>query len=120
MKDPKEVTDYKRISLCNVSMRIASKVLANRIKDIQPSIIGEQQSAFIRDRLISDNVTLAYELVHSLKQKKNGSKGVLALKVDMSKAFDRVSWKFLRMLMHKMGAEVRWVDRVMQCGVSFL
>lgn len=45
-------------------------------------------------RLILDNILLAYEILHTFGQKRGGRKGLIALKLDMSKANDRVEWKF--------------------------
>lgn len=99
-------------------MRIVTKVIANRIKYFLPDIIGEEQSAFLKGRLISDNIFLAHEVMHTLKKKRKGLNGFLAVKIDMSKAYDRVNWKFLEMFMRKIGMDSQWVDRVLQCVSS--
>ncbi|XP_052886937.1 uncharacterized protein LOC128295414 [Gossypium arboreum] len=57
--------------------------------------INEGQGAFIPRRLISDNVIITYEDLHSLQMKKKGKKGNFALKLHMSKAYDRIEWDFL-------------------------
>ncbi|XP_075654939.1 uncharacterized protein LOC142625123 [Castanea sativa] len=62
----------------NVVSRILPKVLANRLKTILPTIISEAQSAFIPNRLITDNTTVAYELLHRMQNKRNGKVGQMA------------------------------------------
>ena len=49
-----------------------------------------------------------------MKNYKSGSTGYMALKLDMSKAYDRVEWNFLEKLMLRMGFE-RWVGLIMTC-----
>ena len=83
--------------------KIISKVLANRLKPILNDIISESQSAFIADRLITDNVLIAFESLHHMKTNCTGRTGFMALKLDMSKAYDRVEWGFLEKFLLKMG-----------------
>ena len=90
VKNPTMVSQYRPISLSNVISRLASKVLANRLKCFLPDIISENQSAFMSTCLINDNVLVAFETMHYLNHKKRGRQGEMALKLDMSKVFDRV------------------------------
>ncbi|KAL0403891.1 UNVERIFIED_CONTAM: hypothetical protein Sradi_2029900 [Sesamum radiatum] len=71
------------------------EVLANRLKLLLSTIIFESQSAFIPGRLINDNVLVAYEINHYLAHKYGGSVGYVAMKLDLSKAYNYVEWTFL-------------------------
>lgn len=90
IEHPTSMSNYRPISLCNVSYKIISKILIWRLKPILPSIISDQQTAFILGRHITDNVLIAHELLHSLKSRKRQSKTYMAIKTDISKAYDRM------------------------------
>ena len=95
--------------------KIFSKVLANRIKKLLPTIITEHQFAFTKDCLITDNILVGFETFHSMKNYKSGDNGFMALKLDMSKAYDLVEWSFLEILMRKMGFCENWINLMMEC-----
>lgn len=90
VKHPKKVVDMRPISLCNVLMRILSKVMANRLKPTLNTIISPNQSALIEGRLLTDNALIAFEVNHYIHRKTQGVTGVVGLKVDVSKSYDRL------------------------------
>jgi len=112
---PESVKDYRPISLCNVVYKLISKVLANRLKLVLPQIISPEQSAFILGRLITDNIIVAFETLYTMATQLKGRNGFMAIKLDMSKAYDRLEWGFLEAVMRKLGFAERWVQLIMTC-----
>ena len=66
-------------------------------------------------RLITDNVLIAFETMHHIRNKKTGKVGEMTLKFDMSKAYDRVEWGCLEKIMEKLSFDKRWRGLVMRC-----
>ncbi|PKU80635.1 Putative ribonuclease H protein [Dendrobium catenatum] len=91
--NPEHWSDFRPISLCSFFNKLTSKIIARRLGSLLPNIISPNQSAFVKGRLISDNILLTQELVHDLNLKTIG--GNLLLKLDICKAFDNLSWDFL-------------------------
>ena len=67
---------------------------------------------------MTDNILIAYEATHYIQKRKKGKHGYAAIKLDMSKAYDRVEWSFLEEMMIKLGFARRWVDLIMTCLIS--
>ena len=116
--NPKKVSEYRPINLCNVAYKIAAKVLANRLKLIIDELITPHQNAFIKGRLITDNIILTHELLHTIKrEKKEGRVRFATLKLDLSKAYDRLNWYLIEATLQKLGFSQQWI-LVMQCHHS--
>ncbi|XP_074318473.1 secreted RxLR effector protein 78-like [Silene latifolia] len=75
---------------------------------------SENQIAFTPGRLITDNILIAFEMFHYMKNSRH-TEGHMAIKLDMAKAYDRVDWSFLRRVLDTMGFDHDWVNRVMEC-----
>lgn len=88
-KNPSKMTEFCPISLCNVIYKLGSKVIANRLEFVLPSMMSPIQSAFVPNCLINDNVLLAFELNHFIKSKPNSKDDFMTLKLDVGKAYDR-------------------------------
>ncbi|XP_024179118.1 uncharacterized protein LOC112185138 [Rosa chinensis] len=107
---PQLATHFRPIALCNFAYKILTKIISTRLRPFMPSLISENQSAFVSGRQIQDNILVAHELFHHLKLLKAGSDGEFAIKLDMNKAYDRVDWKFLELVLLKMGFHHLWFD----------
>ena len=90
-------------------------MIANCLKPLLDFVISKTQSAFIVDRLITDNILIAFQSLHHMKTNCTSKKGFMALKLDMSKAYDRVEWVFLERILLKLGFQESWVALIMEC-----
>ena len=101
--------DWRPFALCNVLYKLISKVLANRLKVVLPHCISDSQSAFVSGRSILDNAMVDTEVIDFMKTMTRGNEGYVALKLDISKAYDRMDWDYLRQVMAKMGFDHKWI-----------
>ncbi|XP_020102569.1 uncharacterized protein LOC109720094 [Ananas comosus] len=111
-KGTRRATDFQPISLINGLQKIISKILANRLALTLPFIITSTQSAFLKDRLLTDSFTIASELVNWCSTSSNDC---ARLKADFQKAFDNVSWSFLERVLRWLGFNEKWWTWIKQC-----
>lgn len=93
LKEVKKIQQYRPICMLNVSFKIFTKVIANRLSMVASKVIGASQTAFIPGRYILEGVVILHETLHELKRKKK--KGII-LKIDFEKAYDKVNWSFMQ------------------------
>lgn len=113
--NPMLMKEFRPISLCNVCYKILSRAITNRLRPVLSKIIDEFQSAFIPGWQITDNIIVGFEAIHWMRNRKSGKTGWAALKLDMSKAYDRVEWDFLQRLMNRLGFADEWIEKIMRC-----
>ncbi|XP_057958536.1 uncharacterized protein LOC131151298 [Malania oleifera] len=107
------VQDFRPISCCNVIYKVISKIMVSRIRPCLDYLVNPAQSAFIGQRSMIDNVYLVQELV-----RKYGRKWIsprCKLKVDLRKAYDTISWKFLEGMLEKLNFPSIMINWIMQC-----
>ncbi|KAL9666219.1 hypothetical protein QQ045_000543 [Rhodiola kirilowii] len=117
-RSPSSFDEFRPISLCNVVMKVITKVLANRLKTVLHECISSCQSAFVPGRLITDNVLIAHEMMSFMRSRSNSKDGFCCIKIDMSKAYDRMEWVFLENMQKRMDFPATWIAKVMACVSS--
>lgn len=111
---PEHMSEYRPISLANMVSRMVSKVMANCSKKIPPNVIFDAQSAFVPNRLITNDTIAVFEMLHCMRNRQKWKIGHMVLKLDISKAYNWVEWSFLRQIMLKIGLPVQWMDTAME------
>jgi hypothetical protein len=114
--NPASMGDFRPIACCNVIYKCITKILSNRILPILGDLVGTNQSAFIPNRSISENVLLAQELVKNY-HKKDG-KPRCTLKIDLMKAYDSINWEFILHCLHCFGLPLRFIGWIKECITS--
>lgn len=112
--NPDEIAHHRPISCCNFLMKNITRVMALRMKSLINKIIATNQSAFVEGRQIQDNLLFVHEAFHTLRRKSKKLEPYMAIKLDMSKAFDKVRWSFLEKILLKFGFSVTWVNLVLK------
>ncbi|XP_072077796.1 uncharacterized protein [Arachis hypogaea] len=111
----KEIKDFKPISMVGCIYKVISKILVQKMHKIMPGLVGETHSAFVQGRKIHDGILIACETVQWLKLRKKSS---TIIKLDFQKAYDRVKWSFVDIVLQKMGFGRRWREWIKECVCS--
>jgi len=101
---------YRPIALCNVIYKLISKVLANRLKHLLPLLISPEQTGYVEGCQILDDIILSHEVIHSLNILKRSG---MILKLDLSKAFDKLSWTYINKMLLAFGFCATWTRWLM-------
>ncbi|GAU30291.1 hypothetical protein TSUD_385120 [Trifolium subterraneum] len=109
---PLKVSEFRPIALVSSIYKILAKVLANRLRSVIGNVVGESQTAFIKDRQILDGILIANEVVDDARR---GKKDLLLFKVDFEKTYDSVDWGYLDEVMLKMNFPNLWRGWIMEC-----
>ena len=114
ISNPTSVQHLRPISLCNVVYKIISKLLVAKLKPHLDKIISPAQSAFIPNKWIAENQVIVQEILHSFKTRKT-KPGLMAIKLDLQKAYDRVSWDFIHAVLFHLGSNEVFSNWVLYC-----
>lgn len=93
--------------------KIILKLLAGRLQPIIDAIIDKEQSAFTKNQLISNNILINHEVMHTLNQRKSSNDCGMAMNLDISKAYECIEWGFLQLMLRQFGFNDRWVSWIM-------
>uniref|UniRef100_A0A803QE41 Reverse transcriptase domain-containing protein n=1 Tax=Cannabis sativa TaxID=3483 RepID=A0A803QE41_CANSA len=117
---PELIEQFRPISLCNFQYKVVAKILSNRLRPVMEELVSPVQSAFIPGRWIAETSILTQELVHKIRRKK-GKGGLMAIKLDMHKAYDKMEWSFLDKVLERNGFTEKARGLIMTCvtGVSY-
>ncbi|VFQ73124.1 unnamed protein product [Cuscuta campestris] len=102
---------FRPISLSTFFSKILSRILSDRLKIVLPTLISPEQAAFQQGKSINEHVLMVKEMVHLLSANTKG--GNCIIKLDLSKAFDNISWSYLEQILIKFGFSPRIVQLLM-------
>lgn len=111
--DPESISQFRPISLCNVSYKIVIKMLVNRLKSVFPFIVVENQVSFVPGRHLQDNVVVLWEILHSMRRRK-AKKSQMVLTIDLEKAYDQLRWDFIKETLVQVGFPSNWIEVIME------
>lgn len=112
VENPQRFKELRPISLCIVAYKIITKLLVNKFIPLLTDLVGPLKGSFIPGRGTKENIILAQEVMHTLHTHKRKG-GLVALKIDLEKAYDRVSWDFLRVTLHDYGFSPSIISLIM-------
>ncbi|KAL8143578.1 hypothetical protein V2J09_016610 [Rumex salicifolius] len=111
---PMQPAEFRPISLLNVVFKIMTKMMVFRLKSVLSTLIHPAQASFIPRRQIIDNVVIVQEVLHSMADR-SGSRKWMMLKIDLAKAYDRISWPFLREMLCRAQLPAHLIKVIMNC-----
>ena len=98
--DKQALTNWRPITLLNLGYKIYAKALQLRLQPVLMEVISPDQSAFLPLRFILDNLLVTQE---TMAWAESSNQPLIFLKLDFSKAYDMVEWKFMYMILEKLG-----------------
>lgn len=109
------VKEFRPIALLNSSVKIISKILANRLSLLLTKLIGDYQSGFIKGHNILKGVVEMHEIIHQTRKTRQGR---YMLKLDFEKAYNMMDWACLIEVLKQRGFRDRWITWIRSWLVS--
>jgi hypothetical protein len=103
MENPTKVSDFRPISLLNSSIKLITKVLANKLQLVIMQLVHQNQYGFIKSRIIQDCLAWSFEYLHMSRIE------LVILKLDFEKAFDKIEHEVILDVMRRKGFPDRWM-----------
>ena len=113
---PKSFSDYRAIDLCNLVYKMATKIIAERLKPKISEFISKEQFVFLTNRWILDSIGTTHECIHTIKRK---HMSYAIMKFDLAKAYGKVNWDFLSLSLLHIGLPqqvMRWIMSCVSCA----
>ncbi|CAL8995128.1 unnamed protein product [Prunus brigantina] len=114
VENPSSMLQFRPISLCCTLYKIISKIIVSRLRPLMSQWISPNQVSFVPGRHITDNILIAQEMMYKFKVSK-GKKGFFAWKIDLSKAYDRLNWKFIEYVLEELELPAHYIKLIMSC-----
>lgn len=108
-----KISDFRPISCLNTIYKVISRIVVKRLKPVLSALILPSQTSFVQGRLLVENTTLAGELINGYHKNKGEKR--IAIKVDIAKAFDTLSWEFLFSCLEGLGFPERYIRQLKAC-----
>ena len=113
-RSPESLSNYRPISLCNTTYKIVTKIIVNRIRPFLSELVSPLQATFVPGRKGLDNAIIVQELIHTMSKKK-GRTSVMAIKLDLEKAYDRLEWSFIKDTLKLFNFPDKLISLIMSC-----
>ncbi|KAK9984570.1 hypothetical protein SO802_034095 [Lithocarpus litseifolius] len=117
IQGPEILGNYRPISLCNSIYKLVTKIIVTRLRPYFEKLISPLQAAFVPRRKGIDNAIIAQEVIHTISRMR-GKVGYIAVKIDLEKAYDKLKWNFIRVMLFRANLPKDLIDIIMSCVSS--
>ncbi|XP_062109574.1 uncharacterized protein LOC133821078 [Humulus lupulus] len=113
IETPAKTADYRPIACCNSIYKCISKMLCDTLATVLPSLIHQNQGAFVKNRLLAHNILILQDIIKRYKRKNVSPRCVM--KIDLSKAYDMLDWNFMEDILTAFCFPNKFIKWIMAC-----